>query len=486
MTSIEIKIAEATAFINAGNELRAMEVLSELLKEDPYNQIAIDSLFVFYYKRYEFEKAIDILNPIIEHRPDSFHLSNRALAYIELTKIKEAEADCNQAIKLNSNNPHAWINLGSVFRISRKFTESLLAYDKGLEQDPTNLKALAGKGLVYTERQDWKKAADEFEAALKINPNDSEVLFTYSFNLLAAGDYNRGFKYYERRFDCGEAKKYYRTFKKPLWHKYLDLKGKTILIHVEQGFGDSIIMSRFFKTLSNMGARVIAETRGNGLFELFKTIEGVDEVIQFNEHSDHSDKDFDYQLPIMSLPLQLGITVDTVPYSNGYIKADIKKTEVWNHRLGEKTKTRIGIVWTGSLSQQINKYRSFSFSEFAKCLPEGPEYICLQQELPENDRESFFQRQDIRFFGDLLHDFSETAALIENLDLVITVDTSVAHLSGAMAKPTWVVIPHSPDWRWGLQGPTPWYSSVKVIRRSVAWTWSHMVHQIATDILDYK
>lgn len=486
MTSIETKIAEATAFINAGNEPRAMEVLLELLKEDPYNQIAIDSLFVFYYRRYEFEKAIDILTPIIENHPDSFHLSNRALAYIELTKLEEAASDCDQAIKLNANNQHAWVNLGSVFRISRKFTESLTAYDKGLEQDPKHVLALAGKGLVHTERQDWEKATSEFEAALKIDPNNSEVLFTYSFNLLAAGDYVRGFKYYERRFDCGDAKRFYRTFKKPIWHKYLDLKGKTILIHTEQGFGDSIMMSRFFKTLSDMGARVIVETRGTALFALFKTIKGVDEVIQFADHSDHSDKDFDYHLPIMSLPLQLGVTVDTVPYSNGYIKADIKKTEAWNQRLGEKTKLRIGIVWTGNLTQKINKYRSFSFSEFAKCLPEGPEYVCLQQELPENDRESFFQRSDIRFYGDLLHDFSETAALIENLDLVITVDTSVAHLSGAMAKPTWVVIPHSPDWRWGLHGSTPWYSSVKLIRRSAAWTWSHMTHQIATDILDYK
>jgi hypothetical protein len=339
------------------------------------------------------------------------------------------------------------------------------------------------KGIVYSDLGDYDKANEAFESALKLDFSHGDTMFAYSLNLLKMGDYTKGLNCYEKRWDSKVGKEHKRQFKQPSWHRYIDLEDESIFIYAEQGLGDAIQMARFFKDIADKGARVVAET-DKPLMELFKTVPGVDEVVIRNGYPT---KVVDYQLPIMSLPFQLGITLDNIPYADGYIKANNKKVKGWRKKLGKKTKPRVGIVWGSSSDFQQDHKRSMSFAEFSKCLPEGFEYICLQPFIKTTDYDAVSSRKDVRLFCEDLKDFTETAALIENLDLVVSTCTSVPHLSGAMGKPTWIIIPYSADWRWGISGSTtPWYSSVTLFRQTDMNSWTGILNQVREELTKYK
>ena len=208
-------------------------------------------------------------------------------------------------------------------------------------------------------------------------------------------------------------------------------------------------------------------------------VSGVSAVIAKGENH----PSFDYQCPLLSLPLAFRTTIEDIPSATSYLVADDKKVSYWQMRLGEKSAPRIGVVWSSVSLFGDDRKRGLTLEEFASALPKGLEYICLQKQLKDLDVAFFKTYQGMQFYGEELLDFADTAALIDCLDLVITIDTAVAHLSGALGKKTWLMLPYVPDWRWFLnREDTPWYPQMKLYRQAALGDWSGVFNRISSDL----
>jgi hypothetical protein len=297
--------------------------------------------------------------------------------------------------------------------------------------------------------------------------------------LLLKGDFQRGWELYEWRWKAKGTNLIIPNFEQKMWMGRSSLANKAIFIHGEQGLGDALQFCRYLSQLKNRGARVLLAVH-HSLRALFETLDSVDAFINKGEAL----PSFDYHCPLLSLPLALQTDIDSIPKSPAYLRAESGKMSEWAKRLGVKTKPRIGVVWSSTSKFKGDAQRSMTFSQFQQALPPSDfQYICLQKEIKESDLLSFSERQDVAFYGDQLHDFSDTAALVENLDLIISTCTSVPHLSGAMGKPTWVILGHVPDWRWMLhRDDSPWYPSVKLYRQDASWQWDAVVDRVRQNL----
>jgi hypothetical protein len=296
------------------------------------------------------------------------------------------------------------------------------------------------------------------------------------------GNFENGLKLYESRWNSkivSEEIGGKRLFDKPTWLGVEPLQDKTILLYGEQGLGDFIQFCRYVKLVADLGAKVILEVPKT-LEELMQGLEGVSELVIRGNKLPF----FDYQCPLMSLPLVFKTSISNIPACHHYLTSNANKKAEWNFRLGEKKKKRIGLVWSSTSSFKSDSKRSLMLEDFVKALPiEGFEYICLQKELKECDKEFFEAYRNIRFFGSELESFADTAGLIENLDLVVSTCTSIPHLSAALGKETWILLSHVPDWRWLLDRvDSPWYPSIKLYRQPTIGNWDSVLGKVNFDL----
>jgi hypothetical protein len=251
-----------------------------------------------------------------------------------------------------------------------------------------------------------------------------------------------------------------------------------LLLHSEAGLGDTLQFCRYATLAAAQGATVLLEVQPP-LVSLLAGLEGVSQVLP----SRGALPPFDYHCPLMSLPLAFNTTLDTIPVAPSYLRNDVAKVEHWRKRLGERTRPRIGLTWSGNANQPIEPRRRIPLADWLPHLPREFEYFCLQKELREADRAARDSSGLIVSFDDDLPDFAATAALSECMDLVISVDTSLAHLSGALGQRTWVLLSFVPDWRWLLdRADCPWYPGMKLYRQKTAGDWSPVFARVATDL----
>ena len=257
------------------------------------------------------------------------------------------------------------------------------------------------------------------------------------------------------------------------------LKEKTILLYAEQGLGDTIQFSRYVPLVAQLGAQVILEVQGP-LVNLLKNLEGVGQILAKGDPLPA----MDYQCPLLSLPLAFKTELDSIPALSQKIIGDSAKIIQWQTTLGVKTKPRVGLVWSGSVIHKNDHHRSITLSQLLPYLPSHIEYVCLQAELRDVDKKLIAQQPGIQYFGKALEDFTDTAALCELMDLVISVDTSVAHLSAALGKKTWVLLPYTPDWRWQLdRSDSPWYPSIQLYRQPAIGDWTSVLEKVKLDLI---
>jgi hypothetical protein len=271
-----------------------------------------------------------------------------------------------------------------------------------------------------------------------------------------------------------------RSLNKPTWLGAEPLQGKTILIYGEQGLGDFIQFCRYVKLVAGLGANVILEVP-EALTGLMEGLDGISQLVIKGEELPF----FDYQCPLLSLPLAFKTKLDTIPNSSGYINLDnhLNKVMEWKARLGSKLNPRVGLVWSGNQHHKNDHNRSLLLADILPFLPGQFEYISLQKEIREVDKLTLDSNPHILSFTGYLNDFVDTAALIDNLDLVISVDTSVAHLSGALGKRALVLLPNVPDWRWLLDvDDSPWYPSMKLFRQPAIGDWSSVLDKVKLDL----
>ena len=314
-------------------------------------------------------------------------------------------------------------------------------------------------------------------------PNAYKAHMNQSLILLTQGKLLAGWKKYEWRWRNSEVgmnqKK--RSFPQPLWLGKTPLAGKTILLHHEQGLGDTLQFCRYIPQVIARGAQVVAEIPAS-LLPLLRTLSSTESVTWVA--SGDTLPPFDVHCPLLSLPLAFETELHTIPTSTAYLHADDERLAHWKARLGKKKKKRIGLVWSGGAGHHNDHNRSLPLSDLVRHLPAHQEYVCLQKEIRAHDL-AFLRshRNKIQTFENDIHDFSDTAALCELMDIVISVDTSVAHLAGALGKPLWMLIPYVPDWRWMLnRSDNPWYPTATLYRQPTRGDWDSVLQQIHTDL----
>jgi tetratricopeptide (TPR) repeat protein len=454
-------------------------------------------------------EAVASYNQVIALQPDhSRAYNNRGVALRDLGQDALAVESFERAIALRPGDPQPLNNLGLALKHLRQYRAAIDCHDRGLAIDPGYAIGWYNRGLALREIGDPAAALASHDRAIAINPQAGEfhcdrglalqdlgqmdaaiasfdtcigLLPDYpdahwnkSLALLATGDFGRGWPLYEWRWRNAKTGLRPAHFAQPLWLGEAPLVGKSILLHCEQGLGDAIQFFRYAALVRALGAHVciVAPT---ALFELFKAAANDVEVIRTG--SDLSG--FDYHCPLLSLPLALKTTLATIPHQQSYLRSDPTKVALWSERLGPARRPRIGLVWRGNASHNHDHFRSVPLAALLPYLPEGVDYVSLQKELRDGDQETLNANPGLKHFGALIQDFSDTAALCQLMDQVISVDTSVAHLSGALGRPTHVLLPPSPDWRW-LQNraDSPWYASVTLHRQARGQGWEPTLRQL--------
>jgi tetratricopeptide (TPR) repeat protein len=339
-----------------------------------------------------------------------------------------------------------------------------------------------GNALQALKRLD--EALASYDKALAFKPDYAEAHWNEALLRLLTGDFSRGWAKYEWRWRNESLALSTRNFSQPLWLGAAAIDGKTILLHSEQGFGDTIQFCRYVPLLAARGARVILEVP-RSLQELMTNLAGATQVISKGD----SLPDFDVQCPFLSLPLAFATRLETIPSATPYLRAPVQALKNWQARLGPKARPRIGLAWSGRPTHKNDQNRSISLRSLLALLDIEATFVSLQKDVRTDDAAVLKERDDILDFGDALKDFSDTAALISHLDLVISVDTSVAHLAGALAKPVWVLLPFLPDWRWLLdRDDSPWYPTARLFRQDNTRAWDDVivrVHEALRDFTDY-
>jgi len=414
----------------------------------------------------------------------------RGNVFSDLKRHDDAFAAYDKALALNPDLAEAWLGRGSVFHDLKRLDEAFAAFNEAIAIKPDCAGAYAYRGIVFQELMQLDAAVANYDKAIAIKPDYADAYWNKSLALLLRGEFDEGWKLFEWRWQARAFESSKTKYPQPLWLGNDALTGKTILLCGEQGFGDTIQFCRYVRLVADLGARVILQVPEQ-LMSLLANLSGVAQLV--GERSPLPL--FDYQCPLLSLPLAFKTTLSSIPANIPYLSSNAEKSLFWKGKLGEKNKLRVGLVWSGGfrLNQpevwSVNSRRNIPLARLAALKHPDVEFYSLQKgELAESELAELIRENwdgpDIFDFSSLLNDFSDTAALAENLDLVISVDTSTAHLAGALGKPVWVLNRFDTDWRWLLdRTDSPWYPTVKLYRQKKAGDWDDVVQRVKMDLI---
>jgi tetratricopeptide (TPR) repeat protein len=404
-------------------------------------------------------------------------LNKRGSTLVALNRHEEAVECLEKALAILPRFPEALSDLGNALKGLGRCEEALECYEKALTIRPEYAEVLNNRGNALHSMNRNNEAIASFDKALAIRPDYAEAHVNQSLVRRVLGDFERGWSQYEWRWKRNQPAEV-RNFGKPLWLGNEELSGKTILLHAEQGFGDTIQFCRYASLLADRGANVVLEVQP-GLKTLLASLRGVRFLITRGELS----PPYDFHCPLLSLPLALNTQVDTIPRVVPYLSVPTELSAVWKERLGSKSAPRVGIVWSGSSIHKNDRNRSLAIRDFVPRISNGCQLVSLQKEVRSEDQELLANQNEILHFGGELEDFSDTAALISQMDLVISVDTSVAHLAGAVGKPVWILLPFCADWRWLLErSDSPWYPTARLFRQPAPEDWNSVVRRVAQEL----
>ena len=420
------------------------------------------------------EEAIASYDNALAVRPDyAAALSNRGVALHALGRNDEALASLDRALTIRPDYAEALSHRGAALGALQRHDEALASYNRAIALKPDLADAYGNRGATLYNLQRLDAALADFDRALALRPDLPEVHWNQATARLITGDYARGFAEYEWRWQRETMASSKRDFPQPLWRGE-DVDGKTVLLHSEQGFGDSIQFCRYAPALTARGAHVILDVEAP-LQRLMTTLDGGIEVIARGSPLPA----FDTYCPLLSLPLAFGTRLDTVPSVTPYLRAQAQDIGRWNERLGDRRRPRIGLAWSGNPDHLHDADRSIAFEMLLPLTDLDASFVSVQKDVRPADARILAAHPDVMQAREHLKDFADTAALMATLDLVITVDTSVAHLAGALGKPMWLLLPYVPDWRWLLERETsPWYPTARLFRQDASRRYEAVVARV--------
>jgi tetratricopeptide (TPR) repeat protein len=436
----------------------------QALTLNPQYREAANAGALLHFDTGRYDEAIARFERSLEIDPGqagAFHL--KGICQLRLQRFAEALANCTKALALAPDNPEITNNIGLVLQRLARNEEALGYFDRVIALRPQFALAFNHRGTSLSELRRFDEALASFASATTIQPDYADAHWNRALLQLLLGDFAGGWAAREWGRKSKAVGFVDRQFAMPIWLGEEPIAGKTILLHSDEGLGDTIQFSRYATMVAQRGARVILEVQ-DFVQPLLSGIEGVSLCLP---KTIDVLPDFDLHCPLSSLPLAFETRLETIPSAPAYLPApSTERVQPWQARLGAHDKLRVGLVWSGNPAHGNDRNRSMSLRALSPILDVDARFVSLQKDVRPDDKASLLERPDIVDLTEYLTDFAETAALMSCLDLVITVDTSVAHLAGALGRPTWILLPYTPDYRWLLdREDSPWYPTVRLFRQ---------------------
>ena len=424
------------------------------------------------------EEALEEFRQVLARMPQHAEARiNSGIAHAVLGASEQAVAEFDFALSMMPGHLSAQYNRGLALHNLGHYDAALNAHERVLASAPEHAGAWLHRGRALAALNRLKEAVASYGKADEIHKEDPNVHFSEALALLALGDYRRGFEKYEARWRrTGMPAQ--RSRGRPRWLGEYPLARKTVLLHAEQGFGDTIQFARYVPLLAAAGARVVLEVQSE-LMALMARLDGGAAVIARGQ----APPPFDVHCPLGSLPLAMGTEPDTVPTHIPYLSADEVSLAKWSARVGALARPRIAVAWSGNADHFNDRNRSIPFACLAPLLSIPARFVSIQRDVRSADVAGLTAERRVTHLGGELENFTDTAAVIALSDLVICADTAVAHLAGAMGRPLWVLIPFQPDWRWTLDGEmSPWYPTARLFRQASLGDWDSVIARVAAEL----
>jgi tetratricopeptide (TPR) repeat protein len=393
------------------------------------------------------------------------------------------------ALAIEPERADIYNNRGLLLHVWGKHQDALADFETAAQLDPGHADAHCNRGMALEALGHHAQALVEYEAAIARSPRHAAAHFNHALCHLTLGHYLEGWREYEWRWQTEQLRPLQLHFGPPMWTGKESLEGRRILLHAEQGLGDSLQFCRYLPMVAERGATLIVQVQ-TPLVPLIRTMGDVSQVVAAGETL----PGFDFHCPFMSLPLAFGTTLESVPHTQRYLSPSSDKSLLWQQRLGTRRLPRIGLVWAGAphasiaVQRPVDIRRSIHLGKFASLITSEAEFFSLQKgdpaasQLRELEQQGWSGPRLVDFTSEL-RDFEDTAALIDQLDLVISVDTSVAHLAGALGKPVWLLNRFDTCWRWmSERDDSPWYPSMTIFRQPAAGDWDSVIARVQAEL----
>jgi Flp pilus assembly protein TadD len=483
MTHLDDPLTIGWTFHQRRDYVGAEAIYRREIEANPANANAWCFLGILYYDLSRFEDSVQAYGRALEVKPEfPVALSNLANSLGALERFEEAEASVRKALELNPKYPTAWNNLGALLVKQGKFREATETFEKSLELMPDNESVHRNLGATLIRQGRLAEGSQYSESALRLNPRSAEAHRNRAIVWLLTGNFAPGWDEYEWRFYCSDHAP--SRHPQPMWDGS-PFPGKTLLLFAEQGLGDTIHFLRYAEMARERGGRVVVECQ-SALLPLLSNFRGADELVARGQPL----PPFDLQLPLMSAPRVFRTDEKSIPAPIPYLTARQDLRAQWQDRLASRVpaeRLRVGLVWQGSRDHHADRQRSIPLAEFLPLADQPIQLISLQKGEGTGQMTPLADQLPLLDFGSTLDEahgpFLDTAAILANIDLLITIDTSVAHLAGAMGIPTWVLLSHAPDWRWLLdRDDSPWYPSIRLFRQDSGGEWKSVLDRVASEL----
>lgn len=457
----------------------ALSLLQAALRMDPDRAEGFSSLGLVFYDLRRLDHALQSFEAGLRIAPANAELLNqRGVVLLELGRTDEALASFERALAADPALLDALGNYGNALLKLNRPADAVAIYDRALATVPNNAGLLTNRAIALRKLDRPQEALMSVSRALACKPDFAQARFVDSLVRLTLGDFRAGWRAYESRWQGRNLSAQRRTFSVPLWLGERALEGKTVLLHAEQGFGDTLQFVRYARLVAGRGAKVVIEVQRE-LVRLLSGMEGIDTVIGRGEDL----PPFDLHCPLLSLPLAFRTELSTIPAPRSYLRAADENVALWRECL-PRGRPRIGVVWSGDPAHDNDVNRSIRLKALAPlfAVPDV-DFVSLQYKVRDADVAALADVPNLFRFAQSFRDFADTAAVIANLDAVISIDSAVAHLTGAMGKPLSILLPLGADFRWLRErGDSPWYPTARLFRQPRFGDWDSVIESVRQEL----